>query len=173
MRHGGPLPAGYNSERPTAVTDVLVATGPRSFRSGDIVLGTPTTSARTRRGLWALYPVGEEVVVAHPDGAVAGPPREVAPTLDRLATVDGRDPLEREVVQALRSFLVADHTEVRPTARRWSRPAVGYWISGPRNEPGRDRSTAWPRAHPLPLQDGQVQPMQPKVPPEPALQPAA
>jgi hypothetical protein len=44
----------YNSERPTAICDVLLATGPGSYRSGDIALGTPTTSARTRRGLWAL-----------------------------------------------------------------------------------------------------------------------
>jgi hypothetical protein len=42
----------YNSEQPAAIRDVLVATGPRSYRSGDVLLGTPTASARTREGLW-------------------------------------------------------------------------------------------------------------------------
>jgi hypothetical protein len=75
-------------------------------------------------------------VVAHPGGAVVGPPAEVAAALDRLAAADGRDPLEQQVVQALRPFLAGDRTQTRPGARHWSRPAVAYWISGPRNQPG-------------------------------------
>jgi hypothetical protein len=150
------------------------ATGPRSYRSGDIALGTPTTSARTRRGLWALYPVGEEVVVAHPGGAIAGPPAEVAAALDRMAAVNGRDTLERQVVQALRHFLVGDQPKAPEGVRRWSRPTIGYRLSGPRNQPDRELDKAWPQAaHPLPLHDGQVRPTQPKVAAKPALHPAA
>jgi hypothetical protein len=147
----------YNSERPTAIRDVLVATGPRSYRSCDVPLGTPTASARTRRGLWALYPVGEEVVVAHPGGAVAGPPGEVAAALDRLAAADGRDLLERQVVQALRGFLLAE----RPS----------------RGEPARDDREARPRpVQPLALHGRRVRPRgptPPEVAPEPAVRPAA
>ena len=165
----------YNTEQPTAVRDVLVATGAQSYRSGDVPLGTPTASARTRRGLWALYPAGEEVVVAYPGGAIAGPPPEVAAALDGLVALDGRDPLERRVVQSFRGFLVGDQTQVRPNARRWSRPAVSYWLSGPRNEPGRGHGKARPHAaaHPLLVHDGWVQHARPKVAPEPARQPAA
>jgi hypothetical protein len=164
----------YNSERPTAISDVLLATGPGSYRSGDIALGTPTTSARTRRGLWALYPVGEEVLVTHPGGAIAGPPHQVAAALDRLAAVDGHDQLERQVVQTLRDFLVDDPPEAVAGVRRWSRPAVGYRLSGPRNQPGQqlDQARSQP-ARPLPLRDGRVRPTPPKVAPEPALRPAA
>ena len=164
----------YNSERPTAIGDVLLATGPGSYRSVDIPLGVPTASARTRRGLWALYPVGDEVVLAHPGGAIAGPPHQVAAALDRLAAVDGRDPLEQQVVQALRPFLAGDRTQTHPGARRWSRPAVAYWISGPRNQPGwHDRKAGSQASRLLPLRPDRVQPARPKVAPEPALQPAA
>jgi hypothetical protein len=166
----------YNSERPTAICDVLLATGPRSYRSGDIALGTPTTSARTRRGLWALYPVGEEVVVAHPGGAVAGPPAEVAATLDRLVAADGHEPLERQVVQALRRFLVGDRTQVRPTGRSWSRPAIGYWLSDPRNEPGRNdrRARLEPTRRPPAVPgDERIRPTRPEATPESGLRSAA
>lgn len=74
-------------------------------------------------------------MVAHPGGAVVGPPAEVAAALDRLAAADGRDPLEQQVVQALRPFLAGDRTQTRPGARHWSRPAVAYWISGPATSP--------------------------------------
>ena len=164
----------YNSERPTAICDVLLATGPGSYRSGDIALGTPTTSARTRRGLWALYPVGEEVVVAYPGGAIAGPPHQVATDLDRLAAADGHDPLEGQVVQTLRDFLVGDQLEAVAWVRRWSRPAIGYRLSGPRNEPCQELDKTRPHAdQPLPLHGGEVRPRQSEVTPKPALPPAA
>ncbi len=154
----------YNSERPTAISDVLLATGPGSYRSGDIALGTPTTSARTRRGLWALYPVGEEVLVTHPGGAIAGPPHQVAAALDRLAAVDGHDQLERQVVQTLRDFLVDDPPEAVAGVRRWSRPAVGYRLSGPANQPGHHTQPSASRpgvptpVPPIPLPDPSPQP---------------
>ena len=40
----------YNSDQPTAITDVLVATSGSSHRTGDIPLGTPTCLARSRQG---------------------------------------------------------------------------------------------------------------------------
>ena len=163
----------YNSERPTALWDVLLATGPGSYRSGDIALGTPTTSAPTRRGLWALYPIGEEVVVAHPGGAIGGPPHQVAVALDRLAG-DGHDPLEGQVVQTLHDFLVGDQLEAVAGVRCWSRPTVAHWISGPRNQPGwHDRNAGSPAARLLPLRPDRVQRPRPKDTPAPALQPVA
>jgi hypothetical protein len=72
----------YNSGQPTTITDVLVANSRGSCRSGEVPLGTPTCSARTRQGRWALSPSGDQVV--WPGGALAGPPAEVASELDRL-----------------------------------------------------------------------------------------
>ena len=83
----------YNSDRPTAMTDVLVATSGSSYDTGDIPLGTPTCSARSRQGRWALYPNGDQVVVVWPGGALVGPAVEVAQELDRLG--DGQDDLDR------------------------------------------------------------------------------
>src|SRR5436190_22682895 len=94
----------YNSDQPTAITNVLVATSGSSHQTRDIPLGTPTCSARSRRGRWALYPSGEEVVVVWPGGALTGPPAEVAAELDRLGG-DGRDELDRGAVWAIRQFL--------------------------------------------------------------------
>ena len=92
-----------NSDQPTAITNALIATSGSSSRTGDIPLGTPTCSARSRRGRWALYPNGEEVVVVWPGGAVVGPAVEVAGELDRLG--GGQDYLDRAAVSAIRRFL--------------------------------------------------------------------
>src|SRR4030095_14001340 len=89
----------YNSDQPTAITNVLVATSGSSCRTGDIPLGTPPCSARTRQGRWALYPNGEEVVVVWPGGALVGPAVEVAQELDRLG--DGRDDPDRAAHRAI------------------------------------------------------------------------
>ena len=40
----------YNSDQPTAITNVLVATSGSSHRTRHIPLGTPTCSARSRQG---------------------------------------------------------------------------------------------------------------------------
>ena len=93
----------YNSDQPTAITDVLVTTSGSSSRTGEIPLGTPTCSARTRQGRWALYPNGDQVVVVWPGGALVGPAVEVAQELDRLG--DGQDDLDRAAVRAIRQFL--------------------------------------------------------------------
>jgi hypothetical protein len=168
----------YNSERPSAVRDVLVATSPCSYRSSDIPLGIPTASARTRRGPWALYPSGEQVVVAHPGGAVVGPPAQVAAALDGLLA-DGRDPLARQVVRAMRLLLRGDPTaaQAQVRGRRWSRPAVGYWISGPDNAQRTRHQRALRQAAPprrIGGADGdKARPVERRVPAEPPLQPAA
>ncbi len=72
--HDQPGRLGRNSDQPTAITNVLVATSGSCHRTGDIPLGIPTCSARSRHGRWALYPNGDEVVVVWPGGALAGPP---------------------------------------------------------------------------------------------------
>jgi hypothetical protein len=159
----------YDSDQPTAITDVLVAISRSSCRTGDIPLGTPTCSARTRHGRWALYPNGDQVVVVWPGGGLASPPAEVAGELDRLG--DGRDDLDRAAVRAIQQFLTdpaAQDSAVWSStrARTWSTPAVGYWLSGPTNQLqyGDPRPASWPGAPvslphpPIPLPDPSLQP---------------
>ena len=137
--HYPPARLRRNSDQPTAITDVLINRSGSSSRSGEIPLGSPTCSARTRQGRWALYPNGDQVVVLWPGGALVGPAVEVAQELDRLG--DGQDDLDRAAVRAIRQFLTdpaaADGARWSATrARTWSSPAVGYWLSGPTNQPG-------------------------------------
>ena len=107
--------------------------------------GLPTTSARTLRGTWALYCDGDKVLVVHPGGRLAGPPAEVAAELHRLATRRGYGELDREAARTIRRLLTGDGAgwdgdggRLRGRwARTWSNPAVGYWISGPYNDPDR------------------------------------
>ena len=40
----------YNSDQPTAITNVLINRSGSSSRTGDSPLGSPTCSARTRQG---------------------------------------------------------------------------------------------------------------------------
>jgi hypothetical protein len=140
-------------DQPTAITGVQLATSPLFSRTGEIPLGTPTCSARTRHGSWALYQHGTDVVVVWPGGALAGPPLEVAGELDRLDG-DRHDHLDHAAAHAIRQFLTDPAAQDAATwsatrARTWSRPAVSYWLSGPTNQHGRDADTpaAWP-AHP-------------------------
>ena len=131
----------YNSDRPTAIANVLVATSGSSSRTGDIALGTPTCSARSRQGRWALYPNGDQVVVLWPGGALAGPPAEVARELDRLG--DGHDDLDRAAVRAIRQFLTdpaAQDSAVWSStrARTWSTPGGGLLAQRP-HQPARLR----------------------------------
>jgi hypothetical protein len=166
--HYPPARLRRNSDQPTAITDVLVATSGSSYRTGEIPLGTPTCSARTRQGRWALYPNGDQVVVVWPGGAVAGPPAEVAGELDRLG--DGQDALDSAAVWAIRQFLTdpagqdgAVWSSTR--TRTWSSPAIGYRLSGPTKPSSGDHTPAsWPgapgpRPHPpIPLSDPSPEP---------------
>jgi hypothetical protein len=160
--HYPPARLRANSDQPTAITNVLLATSGSSSRTSDLPLGRPTCSSRSRRGRWALYPNGEEVIVVWPGGALAGPPVEVAGELDRLG--DDQDDLDGAAVWAIRQFLT-DHAAQdgvpwsSTRARTWSSPAVGYWLSGPTNQPGHDTHTPASRpgtptpASPIPLPD--------------------
>jgi hypothetical protein len=144
------------SGRPTAIIGVLLATSPLFSRTGDLPLGTPTCSARSRQGGWALYQHGAEVVVVWPGGALAGPPVEVAGELDRLGG-DRHDHLDHAAARAIRQFLTDPAAEdaarwSATRARTWSRPAVGYWLSGPTNQPSHGDHTpqGWPAPAPTP-----------------------
>ena len=124
----------YDGDRPVALLGVRVAP---SFRLVDLPLGLPTTSARTERGTWALYPVGAEVVVVHPDGAVSGRPAAVAAEVGRLAARDRQGDLDRQAAWTIQRLLTGDgpaHAGPgRLGARTWSIPAKAYWLSGPDN----------------------------------------
>jgi hypothetical protein len=157
----------YNSDQPTAITNVLI-TASGSSHTGEIPLGTPTCSARTRRGRWALYPNGEQVVVVWPGGALTGLPAEVAGELDRLGS-DGHDALDRGAGWSIRQFLTDPATDdaarwSSARARTWSIPAVGYWLNGPTNQsqygdPTPARWSAAPApASPIPLPDPSPEP---------------
>ena len=167
VMHYPPARLRANNDRPTAITNVLVATS-GSFSTGEIPLGTPTCSARSRRGPWVLYPSGEEVVVVWSGGALTGLPGEVAGELDRLGG-DGHDALDRGAVSAIRQFLTdlaaADAAPWSSTrARTWSSPAIGYWLSGATNQPSHhtyppaSRPGAPTSVPPIPLPDPSPQP---------------
>jgi hypothetical protein len=165
--HYPPARLRRNSDQPTAITNVLVATSASSARTGDIPLGSPTCSARTRQGRWALYPNGDQVVVVWPGGALAGPPVEVAGELDGLG--DGQDDLDRGAVWAIRQFLTDPAAQdgvpwPSTRTRTWSSPAVGYWLSGPTNQSqyGDPTPASWSGAPapaaPIPLPDPSPEP---------------
>ena len=166
--HYPPARLRHNSDQPTAITNVLVATSGSSHQTRDVSLGAPTCSARSRRGRWALYPNGDQVVVVWPGGALTGFPAEVAGELDRLGG-DGHDALDRGAVRAIRQFLT-DPTAAAAAvwssrrARTWSRPAIGYWLGGPTNQaghhihPSASRPGAATAAVPMPLPDPSPQP---------------
>ena len=166
--HYPPARLRYNSsDQPTSITNLLLTTS-GSSTTGEIPLGTPTCSARSRRGTWALYPNGDQVVVVWPGGALTGLPAEVAGELDRLDG-DRPDALDRGAGWAIQQFLTdpatADAARWSPArTRNWSRPAVGYWLSGPTNQPGRhtdpaaSSSGAPAPVPPIPLPDPSPQP---------------
>jgi hypothetical protein len=135
----------YEGDRPAALLGVRVASS--RFGLVDLPLGMPTTSARTRRGTWALYPLGPEVVV-HPGGAVSGPPAEVG----HLATHQRQGELDRQAAQAIQHLLLGDGAQRagphRLGARTWALPAKAYRISGPYNHHG--QSAAGTPDHPGP-----------------------
>jgi len=120
----------YEGDRPVALLGVRVAASPHPL---DVPLGMPTTSARSSRGTWALYPIGPEVVVVHPDGAASGPAAEVG----RLAAHDRQGDLDRQAAQAIQCLLTGDGADCasprRLGTRFWSSPAKAYWLSGPDN----------------------------------------
>src|SRR5512132_123121 len=168
VTHYPPARLRYNSDQPTAITNVLVVTSGSPHQTPDIPLGIPTCSAHSRRGRWALYPAGDQVVVVWPGGALTGPPAEVAGELDRLGS-DGHDAPDRDAVWAIRQFLTdpAAHDAAQwssTRARTWSSPAVGYWLSGLTNQPGH-------QTHPSASRPGAPTPVLPMPLPDPSPQP--
>ena len=111
----------------------------------DLPLGPPTTSARSQRGTWALYARGAEVVVVHPDGAVSGPPADVAAEVGRLAAQERQGELDQQAARTIQHLLVGDGAGGAGASRRvgdrtWSIPATAYWLSGPDNDHGHDHN---------------------------------
>jgi hypothetical protein len=107
-------------------------------------------------------------VVAWPGGALVGPAVEVAGELDRLGG-NHNDALDRGAVWAIRQFLTdpaaADAAPWSSTrTRTWSRPAVGYWLSGPTNQPS-------PHPHQPASRPGAPTPLPPMPLPDPSPQP--
>ncbi len=132
----------YEGEEPVALLGVRIAP---SYRLVDLPLGPPTTSARSERGTWALFAQGAEVVVVHPDGAVSGPPADVAAEVGRLAAQERQGELDRQAARTIRQLLLGDGSgEARPPRalgdRTWSIPATAYWLSGPDNDHGHDHN---------------------------------
>jgi hypothetical protein len=130
--------------------------------------GTPTCSARGRRGRWALYPNGDQVVVEWPGGSLNGPPGEVARELDRLG--DGRDGLDDAAALAIRRFLTDPAAQdgavwSSTRSRTWSTPAGGYRLSSPFNQPGSGDPTSTGRP-------GASAPVAPATLPDPSPRPA-
>jgi hypothetical protein len=152
VTHYEPARLRRNRDQPTAITGVQVATSASTYRTGDIPLGTPTSSARSRQGLWALYPNGAEVVVVHPGGAMVGASADVAGELRRLGG-NGQDELGRSAAGVIAGFLTDPDADDRPRwpargARTWSSPAAGYRLSGPANHQGdaSNQPSSWPGA---------------------------
>jgi hypothetical protein len=129
----------FEGDRPVALLGGRVPAS--SFRLVELPLGMPTTSARTSRGTWALYPLGSEVLVVHPGGAVSGPPAEVAAEVGRLAAREGQGELDRQAAKTIQQLLTGDGADRagprRLGTRTWSIPAKAYWLSGPYNDHGR------------------------------------
>jgi hypothetical protein len=141
IRHP-PATIRYEADRPVALLGVRTAPW---YRLVDLPLGPPTTSARSERGTWALFALGEEVVVVHPDGAVSGPPADVAAEVGRLAVQERQGELDRQAARTIRQLLVGDGAgragpARRSGARAWSVPAAAYWLSGPDNDHGHDHT---------------------------------
>jgi hypothetical protein len=137
-----PAKVHYEGEEPVALLGVRVAP---SYRLVDLPLGPPTTSARSERGTWALYALGAEVVVVHPDGAVSGPSADVAAEVGRLAAQERQGELDRQAARTIQHLLVgvgADGAGLprKLGARTWSTPATAYWLSGPDNDHGHDHN---------------------------------
>jgi hypothetical protein len=125
-------------DRPVALPGVRIAP---SYRLVDLPLGLPATSARSQRGTWALFTLGEEVLVVHPDGAVIGRPADVAVEVGRLAAHERQGELDRQAARTIRHLLVGDGGDragpaQRSGGRTWSVPAAAYWLSGPGNDHG-------------------------------------
>jgi hypothetical protein len=119
----GPEQVRYAAGRPVAISGVLVPTSATSFRTTDIPLGTPTCSARSRRGTWALYGTGSQAVVVNPGGALIGEPSALAALLPRLLEDRRTTAIDRAAVRALGELLTSE-VQPAPTAAYQPRSMV-------------------------------------------------
>lgn len=109
--------------------------------AGDQELASPTRVERTSGGYWALYQVGDQVLVVHPGGAMQGPLDEIGERLRGIAGDTGRGADDRG---AAASFLTLtdpaadDPGKARDVPRSPSEDTglpPTYPLSGPRNVP--------------------------------------
>ena len=122
----------YEGDRPVALRGVPVRNG-GGFR--DVPLASPTTYARTPRGTWALFPLGDQVALVWPRGALLGRPGDVRDELDRLLAAGALGELDRAAAGTLRRFLVGEHPQAPQLQREAPGVPTGYWLSGPGNAP--------------------------------------
>jgi hypothetical protein len=110
--------------------------------AGDQELASPTRVERTPGGYWALYQVGDQVLVVHPGGAMQGPPDEVGERLRGIAGDTGRGADDRAAASAFLTLTdpatdnpgKAGAVPRSPSAETGLPPT--YPLSGPRNAPG-------------------------------------
>jgi hypothetical protein len=121
----------------------------RPVAAGDERLSSPTRIVQTSTGFWAVYPVGEAVLVVHPAGALRGSPSEVRDRLERMAADERAEQADQDAASSLLPFVGDQAAEppdddeagrVLPGPR--SRVELGvppsYTLSDPTNTPGPD-----------------------------------
>jgi hypothetical protein len=112
--------------------------GDRPAAVDDLELGQPTRIAGAAPALWALYAVGDEVVVVHPGGALRGRAGDVAGRLRELAGDRGASDQDRQAAGSLLAFLGADDPGAAadvPRSQAETGPPAAYWLSDRRNAP--------------------------------------
>jgi hypothetical protein len=113
--------------------------GDRPVAVGEQPLANPTQLARTPSGTWALYALGDEVVVVQPWGALRGPAGELAARLRALGGDAGRDEGDREAATTLLALVDGRDEAGRPEGPRSIAGETGLPptapLSGPRNLP--------------------------------------
>lgn len=130
---------------------MIVDYGPNHLRyeqgqpvaAGEQELASPTQVVRTPAGgYWAVYSVGDEVLVVHPGGAMQGPPDELGARLRDIAGDSNRGGDDRAAAATFVAFVdpdVDDPGKARDVPRSLSAETglpPTYPLSGPRNAPG-------------------------------------
>jgi hypothetical protein len=123
----------------------------RPVALGEQELGLPTQLIRTPAGVWAVYAIGEQALVVHPEGAMQGPPEEVSRRLASIVVDAGRNRADRRAAATMMELVGAaedpgvagvpqpygERTDVpRAPSASGAAPPASYPISGPYNRPG-------------------------------------
>ncbi|HZC99034.1 MAG TPA: hypothetical protein VFA46_02215 [Actinomycetes bacterium] len=112
--------------------------GGRPVALGGQPLSQATRVVQTGSGLWALFVVGEQLVVVHPGGALRGPVGELRGRLQAMAADQALGDEDREAVASFLPFLGADDpgkAEDVPRSRVEEGVPPTYWLSGMTNSP--------------------------------------